>query len=219
MIYCNFPKLLQPFYCENIVRVGKDHDGGYLVNRLDVLKSTKLLSFGIGNDSSFETDFLALANCPLEAYDDAETTLDLFAGQHTFHAEMITKDNIGKILGAESGGLFLKCDIEGGEYEILDELIRNSRKLSGLVMEFHSLHLPQYANDLVDFVSKIGLRLIHIHANNYAYQQGPNFIMPTVVEVTFSSSDNLELRRDIASPHPLDQPNNPDEPLFAFKFI
>ena len=218
MTCCDLPKLFQPFYCENLVRLGKDYDGGYLVNKLDVFKSTKLLTFGIGNDGSFETDFLALANCPLESYDDAETTLELFAGQNTFHAEMITKDNIGRILGAESSGLFLKCDIEGGEYEILDELIRNSRKLSGLVMEFHLLQVHNHSNDLVDFISKLGLRLVHVHVNNYTYLKGPNFNMPTVLELTFSSSDNLELHRDIVSPHPLDMPNNPEYPEFVIAF-
>lgn len=42
-----------------MVRVGRAHDGGYVLPSLLVERATVLLSFGISNDWSFEADFLA----------------------------------------------------------------------------------------------------------------------------------------------------------------
>ena len=69
MITVTLPKIFQPYYCNNLVRLGKNHDGGYLVNEQDILKTKTLLSFGIGEDWSFEEQFTNLNNCPLIAYD------------------------------------------------------------------------------------------------------------------------------------------------------
>ena len=53
----------------DLVRVGRDYDGGYLVSQADIFKSDILLGLGINNDWSFETDFLAFNNVPVVAYD------------------------------------------------------------------------------------------------------------------------------------------------------
>jgi len=58
-----------PFHCDDLVRVGKDNDGGYLVNEKDILKTDKLISFGIGEDISFEEQFCHIKNIPVVAYD------------------------------------------------------------------------------------------------------------------------------------------------------
>ena len=41
------PKIFKPFECNQLVRLGKDGDGGYLVNMHDVEKSNLLISLGI----------------------------------------------------------------------------------------------------------------------------------------------------------------------------
>lgn len=47
------PKLLK-----DLVRLGNNCDGGYVVNARAILNSHYLISFGVNNDWSFETDFL-----------------------------------------------------------------------------------------------------------------------------------------------------------------
>ena len=69
MIEVTMPKFIQPFYCKDLVRLGKDHDGGYLVNEQDVLNTEILISLGIGEDWSFEEEFTNIKGCSLIAYD------------------------------------------------------------------------------------------------------------------------------------------------------
>ena len=55
-----FPINFKPLKKFDLVRLGRDNDGGYLVGKNTVLKSKFLVSFGIGDDCSFEKDFLKL---------------------------------------------------------------------------------------------------------------------------------------------------------------
>lgn len=53
----------------DLVRVGKNHDGGYLIPESDIERSEVLLSLGINDDWSFETDFHRYRNAPVFAFD------------------------------------------------------------------------------------------------------------------------------------------------------
>jgi len=86
-------------------------------------------------------------------------------------------------------------------------------------IEFHDIHLDKNLNFLFNFISKIGLDLIHIHVNNYTYLKGDNFNIPTVIELTFSSSDNIALKEFINIPNDLDMPNNPNDEQFRIFFV
>lgn len=113
----------------------------------------------------------------------------------------------------ESTNIFLKIDIEGGEYQILDDLIQNQHRINGLVMEFHdcNLHLQRIAV----FIEKFSLSIVHIHANNCAplFQHSG---LPLALEITFSK--NAEQYNECIQPHPLDMPNNPNKDEFILDF-
>ena len=51
------PKELKPKYCYNLLRLGKNNDGGYLVEKESLLNCESLISCGISLDWSFEKDF------------------------------------------------------------------------------------------------------------------------------------------------------------------
>jgi hypothetical protein len=70
------PRCFKPSGSYDLVRIGRDHDGGYLVERGSVEKAKALISMGINNDWSFEKDFVKSNPVPLDAYD--HTTRDLF---------------------------------------------------------------------------------------------------------------------------------------------
>ena len=53
----------------DLVRIGRDYDGGYLVSQSDVEQSDLLISLGIWKDWSFEEDFLSRKEVELYAYD------------------------------------------------------------------------------------------------------------------------------------------------------
>jgi hypothetical protein len=54
------PNFLEPCYTDDLMRVGKDNDGGYLVSLEDITKSDLLISIGISFDWSFEKRFKAI---------------------------------------------------------------------------------------------------------------------------------------------------------------
>ena len=53
----------------DLVRIGRDYDGGYLVSKSDIEQSDLLLGFGISDDWSFEEDFLNQKKVSVNAYD------------------------------------------------------------------------------------------------------------------------------------------------------
>ena len=233
MITVILPKIFQPFYCNDLIRLGKINDGGYLVNKQDVMNSNNLLSLGIGEDWSFEKDFVSLNDCKLGAYDSSlnqtrmlnnKTLLDsyntFFTGKK-FHVEKNIGVSINDLTLDEvslENNTFLKCDIEGAEYEILYDVIKNTKLYTGMVMEFHGINKPNNFHNLINFISKVDHKLIHIHINNYFYYKTNDGCVPDIMELTFSSSSNVSLERNITLPNKLDMPNNPEDKEFKILF-
>lgn len=220
------PKIFQPFRSSNLIRLGKNYDGGYIVDKNDVERSKVLVSFGIGDDCSFEQDFSDINNCYIAAFDknvnpdikssffntDHRVLVQKYISLHDTFDEMsinVALDN--------DNDVFLKCDIEGGEYAILDYLIQNSKRFTGMVLEFHSVNKPENLNDITNFISKIDQKLLHIHINNWGYYQTNNGNVPDVIELSFTSSD-VEYDKTIRLPNDLDMPNNPNDAEFRIEF-
>jgi len=53
----------------DLVRIGRNNDGGYLVSKSDIEKSDVLIGLGINDDWSFERDFKKINNVEVFAYD------------------------------------------------------------------------------------------------------------------------------------------------------
>ena len=80
--------------------------------------------------------------------------------------------------------IFLKVDIEGSEYEILNDIINFKNMLQGIVIEFHDVSKNIYK--ISEFINNIksNLYLVHIHGNNYSVKENNND--PEAIELTFS---------------------------------
>jgi len=127
-------------------------------------------------------------------------------------AGSITMDNVFK--ETDSNKIFLKIDIEGGEYRLLDSIIENQDRLTGMVMEFHDcdLHLGLIEN----FLSKFSLSLVNIHANNNGAIDNRTGI-PHALELSFSSQ--AVKSNDFCSyPNSIDQTNNSFEDEIIINF-
>ena len=101
--------------------------------------------------------------------------------------------------------IFMKIDIEGSEYRILDDIIKFEDHIKGIVIEFHQVDLN--IERINDFIKKTNLKLIHTHPNNFA-NYGLNNI-PTSLEISFSKEPE-KISNNLEFPHLLDQKNNPN---------
>ena len=178
---------------------------------------------GIGNDTSFEEDFVKINDCQIDAYDGTiEKDVDFFTipnrNLHTVNiGHGLGNKKLSDILADEDRNVFLKCDIEGSEYEILNELIIHSHKFSGIVIEFHDVYEYPLFNLLSNFISKIDLKLIHTHMNNHSYIEATNGYLPGCIELSFTSSKNISLT-SVSLPHKLDMPNTAERDEFRITF-
>ena len=67
----NFPKFLKPKKEYKLIRIGKNNDGGYLVDEQSIRDANTFISLGINDDWSFEKDFLKInKNVNLICYDN-----------------------------------------------------------------------------------------------------------------------------------------------------
>jgi len=51
------PSFLAYKTADDLTRIGRDHDGGYLISLADLMASDTLIGLGINDDWSFERDF------------------------------------------------------------------------------------------------------------------------------------------------------------------
>ncbi len=117
------------------------------------------------------------------------------------HDSITLEEVINQIKSRGLNHPFIKVDIEGSEYRILDELLLVSDITTGLAIEFHDCDL--HIQKIIDFVTAYPLALVHLHANNFSPISESG--IPLCLELTFSSScDRME--RAIL-PHQLDLPN------------
>ena len=87
--------------------------------------------------------------------------------------------------------IFLKVDIEGDEYKILNDIKRNSSKIIFLVIEFHDVN--KNIKKIKNFIKKLDLKIIHIHGNNYGGLDKNN--NPKVIELSLLNSKKIKLKK------------------------
>ena len=161
-------------------------------NFTELTKYFKYKFFFSKTNISHEKKFIAPLNQKITGVNETSIT-DL--------NNIIKSNNLGQI--------FLKVDIEGSEYRILDQILENQNHFTGTVIEFHDCDL--HFDKIDKFIKKFLLQLVHVHVNNYgAINQ---FDEPTVIELTFSAkkyNENRELSDNNFPVINLDQPNNPN---------
>ena len=98
--------------------------------------------------------------------------------------------------------LILKIDIEGDEYNILNQILKNSKKINALLIEFHDIQKNMHL--IKKFIKQSNkLKLVHIHANNYQYIVKD--INPSVIELTFTNIEKIRFEQIITKKkYPID---------------
>lgn len=212
----NFLNLIRPIITDDQIRLGRNYDGGYVVNK-KAIENASLISLGINDDWSFEEDYdkqngnkifmydgsinhrlfkrnfliaildifslkfmlkiLLRRNCikdfisKYQLYKSfkkftAKENIDFYSSfvsnqPNSVRLNKIIKDNL-----KDNEKCFLKIDIEGYEYRIMDDILDNQDLISGMVIEFHDIDIM--INVFTDFIKKLkdNFYITHIHANN-----------------------------------------------------
>ncbi len=116
--------------------------------------------------------------------------------------------------------VFVKIDIEGSEYRILDDLLEHSKKIVALAIEFHDVDITtERFNALVSRI-KNDFYIVHIHGNNLGGLTSFNF--PIAPEISFLNKRFFgEVPPPSRAKYPLaglDSPNYPGFPEIALEF-
>jgi Methyltransferase FkbM domain len=131
----------------------------------------------------------------------------------------VTIDDAFDRLSANSQ-VFVKMDIEGSEYRVLDDLIKHSGSIAALAIEFHDVDIvAALFNSLVEKIKR-DFYIVHIHGNNMGGAAPFNF--PISPEITFLNRrffNSVPPPSSLKYPIPgLDCPNHPELPDFTFAF-
>lgn len=83
--------------------------------------------------------------------------------------------------------IFLKCDIEGAEYEIGDAIVSAATRFCGMAFEFHGL--GRRADEMLEMIRALKKThcLDHVHVNNTGLFSGGDW--PPVLEISLSRRD------------------------------
>ena len=237
----SIPLFLKPKGHYEMLRVEPNEDGGYLVGKKSLANSKYLISFGIYDDWIFEKDFLKKNDIiKINCYDDILSTSWLFKNIFKFlinfkliltikkiiifidyffikkKINFIKKKIISKDLIeiSKKKDTFLKIDIEGSEYRILNDILDIEKNLIGMIIEFHDvdLHLERIEN----FIKRLKfLKLIHIHPNNYGELNFEN--IASLIELTFEKDPDL-ICEEVYFPNSLDYKNKKNSEDIKLKF-
>lgn len=206
-------------------RFGNKKDGGYILFDKNLNNITHLLSYGINDDVSFDLDFIQKSSANVLMYDHTINDLPVKNSRFIFVKEAGNTHNMIKHINSleiNNRNLILKMDIEGSEWDILDE-IDNSilENFEQMVIEFHNLEYLQ--NDVFGCFNNTNEKMIrvfkkinnifylgHIHGNNC----GGIKDIPNTIECTYIRRDLIDNTPDIENiSYPLnniDYPNNPN---------
>lgn len=225
----NFFKKIKPIKSQHeLIRIGGNNDGGYLVPN-DLVGIEACFSPGVSKIATFEED---LATRGVRSYlaDYSVDSPPVINSFFEFEKKYVGSENTDVYTTIESWvsrkglsksrDLILQMDIEGGEYDVL--LTASSDlfdKFRIVVIEFHNLDglLDQYGYQLIWYAFHRILMthsIVHIHPNNADKPiKSGNFLIPPTVEFTFLRNDRIHrVDENKCFPHPLDQPNKKNKP-------
>lgn len=138
--------------------------------------------------------------------------------KHLESLEASVPEIFDRYVRSEDQIIFLKIDIEGSEYEIIDQIFAFSNQIIVIVIEFHDIIKKSTEfKHLLDLL-KSKYSLIHTHINNNGVISTDE--IPEVCEFTFYSKKEFEtsLKVDKIPSHELDQPNNKHRKDFQIDF-
>ena len=141
--------------------------------------------------------------CHNESFIGSDLSEDLsknFLENYGYYPKTLSFEGLSKYI---SYNTFLSIDIEGGEYDILENIIAIQDKLIAIVIEFHDVN--KNIDKIKNFLYNLNMKIIHFHINNFGEIVENT---PSVVELTFSKNSNIMDSKVDYLPNTLDEKNN-----------
>ena len=215
---------MQPVSTElNLIRVGSDNDGGYLIpNDLQGLKY--LISPGVSNNSSFEL-FFAQKNVKCILVDASVDKPNIEHKNFVFIKKFLSNEikdnfvNIDYLISEFTSGnddIILQMDIEGWEWDVLKDIsLETLSRFRIMTIEFHRfIRIFKDENEfssVVNIFEKLSkaFYIVHIHNNNCCKRiKVDELYFSDLVEITFIRKDRVKNIYGYSTiPHKLDQKN------------
>jgi hypothetical protein len=220
-------KLLRPVKTKyNLIRVGGDEDGGYLLpNDLEMIEAC--YSPGVGSSIKFEIDLFEkfkigshLADYSVD--DPANKSPAILSFTKKYLGSITSKNHISfddwiDIFNPVSHNkdLIMQMDIEGGEYETLMAINEKTlKRFRIIVLELHDIEAfanRNYFKFMKIFFHKLlkHHNVVHIHPNNAGgIKNISGKSIPQLLEVTLIRKDRAESKGFVDNlPHALDRKN------------
>ena len=231
---------LTVYQFDDKIRLGNNLDGGYVIALLPDSYDC-YISAGVANEESFSRDFIKKYNMTKYNSYAFDGTINNYPYQYTRDITFMKK-NINsyfddknanlQFLMSKYNNIFLKMDIEGGEYpwllSLTDEKLNSFKQI---VLEIHGINDNSWGSsyeDKVTCLKKLANThyLVHAHGNNHAKLTGN---IPNVIELTYVRKNlfpnNLELNKNKLPDELLDfpcdylVPSNPEVDLNFPPFV
>jgi len=228
--YSQLLSLLQPVTANyrnrgfSIVRVGSQHDGGYFITQ-ESASCCRWVTFGLGSNVEFERQ-LVEQGCTVDSFDHS---LDIPPSLRSPHFKW-HKRGIGKVSNSnfislrdleieqviQPGTWHLKFDVEGSEWDILDEISNMDNPPQTIACELHGLRWSTKESDNSDRLHRLSCLMnvydvVCISGNNYsANLVGAKSSIHDVVELLLVKVTRRDRQRQTAT---FSLPNHPNDPL------
>jgi hypothetical protein len=217
-------KLLITYSFQNKIRLGQKKDGGYVIANLGNIYDC-YISCGVSTEESFSRDFIIKYN--MDEYNSFafDGTITHYPYEYTRNISFIKKNinsynnqyntDLTQLL-KKYKNIFLKMDIEGGEYSWLknldESLLDNTMQIA---IELHGINDDSWSAKFDEKVACINKLLkyhyiVHVHGNNHV---GTTNKIPDVIELTLVNKkyfkETPELNKLPLPDDKLDYKNNP----------
>jgi len=224
-------EFLKVYYFPNKIRLGIRSDGGYVLADLSGTYDC-YISGGVGREESFSKEFIEKYQMHEFNSFGIDASIESYPSEYTNNISYIKKNISDKDDASNTSliylteiynNIFLKIDIEGGEYSWLSFIPeRNLSKFKQIVIEVHGVNNDSWGvpyslkAECLEKLTKTHY-LVHAHGNN---ARGTTHYIPNVFELTYIRKDYFADSPVLnTTPLPilnLDYPNNinrPDHPL------
>jgi len=224
---------LKVYSFDTKIRVGSTEDGGYIIGDM-IGDYDCYISAGVSNEESFSRDFINKYNMNANNSWAFDGTIQSYPYHYTKKINFIRR-NIGANKTAQEANLsffterfnniFLKMDIEGGEYPWLLCMDKKGlKKFKQITIEFHGINDDSWGtnfNNKLKCLEKLADThyIIHAHGNNFSSVTNK---IPDVIELTYIRKDVFDKEPELNTTQMpilgLDFPNNVHRPDYDLNF-